>query len=60
MQAKHGYCDICGAIQPAEFEPLTVEDTTDRYLGGEVVCRVCGIIVATLSRPKQDEAQLSS
>jgi hypothetical protein len=56
MQATHAYCDICGAIQPAEFEPLTVEDTTDRYLGGDVVCRVCRTIIAALYRPKHGEA----
>jgi hypothetical protein len=52
MQPTHIYCSNCEAIQPANFEPLTVDDETGCYLGGDIACTVCGLIIATLYRPK--------
>jgi hypothetical protein len=55
MEATHIYCSNCEAIQRAEFEPLIFEDDTGSYLGGDALCTVCRLIIATLYRPKQDK-----
>lgn len=48
--ATHAYCELCGEITPATFEPLESPSGDAIYLGGDVVCSRCRFVIATLYR----------
>ncbi len=51
---SHAYCHNCDAIQPVFVEELHSVSTpkdTDSWLAGDMVCKVCAFIVATLYAP---------
>lgn len=48
----HFWCECCDAITPAILEPLEHEDTTGKFLGGDVVCADCHFVIATMYRVK--------
>lgn len=50
----HAWCDNCHAIQEVRIEIMENVDTTGSYLGGDIVCKVCAWIVATVYRIKQE------
>lgn len=50
--ATHVYCEVCHNIQPAIFEPLTAPDYSARFLGGDIVCKVCALVIVTLYKKK--------
>lgn len=54
LQAKiptHIYCEICG-IQPVIIEPAHTEDISGKYIGGDLVCDTCKLVIATHYREK--------
>jgi hypothetical protein len=53
--ATHVYCDTCGKIQPAEQERLEMIDVTRRFMGGDILCSVCGSIIASVYREITDD-----
>lgn len=48
---EYAYCPNCRKIRLIAAEPLKSQDTTGRFLGGDLVCTVCRVIIATLYKP---------
>ncbi len=51
---SHAYCHNCDEIQPVfveELHPVSTPRDTDSWLAGDMVCKVCAFIVATLYAP---------
>ena len=48
-EATHVYCDMCKQTQITIIEPLKKDDRND-YPWGDIVCGVCHVPVATLSK----------
>jgi MinD superfamily P-loop ATPase len=50
---SHGYCNHCKKIQRVCWEDLFRLDNTGNYIGGDVFCKACGSIVATILYAEQ-------
>ncbi len=51
MSITHAYCDNCETVRSVFFEdlhPVTTPGVAGSWLGGDVVCKDCAWIVATL------------
>ncbi len=46
--ATHAYCTNCKAIEPATFEVLSGLSFNGLYLGGDITCRNCRVVIATV------------
>lgn len=46
-----GYCAGCQEFQPLEHEALFSEDVSRQFVGGDMLCRECGFVIATVFRP---------
>jgi hypothetical protein len=49
----HFWCEMCGVTQPTDMRDLKGLDSTGRFLGGDIVCSVCGGIIATYGYPAE-------
>ncbi len=52
----HAHCELCEEIQEVTREELHGEDTSGRFEGGDVVCKVCGLVLFTVYAPKVQES----
>jgi hypothetical protein len=48
----HAWCELCEKIQPVKREDLHGEDTTGKFLGGDILCTECGLVLLTVYVPK--------
>ena len=51
MTATHAYCNNCEEVRSVFFEklrPVVASGMAGDWLGGDVVCRECAWVVATL------------
>jgi hypothetical protein len=48
----HAYCATCDAIRTVTRESLTGPDTSVIFVGGDLLCKRCGFVVATLYKAK--------
>ena len=55
---ERGECENCG-LQPLDHEPLDSEDVSGRFLGGDILCNHCRLILATVykEKPATDSGQ---
>ena len=51
-EATHIYCESCGSIQPIIIEPLTAADESNEYLGGDLLCCTCHLVITTIFKVK--------
>ena len=49
--ATHIYCRSCKGIKPMIIDPLCGRDMTGQFVGIDLVCGNCRLIIATVSRP---------
>jgi len=57
----HAYCEICG-ISEVIVESMDGVSTCGEYLGGDIVCKKCKLVIVTIFRknpPKSEENQNS-
>lgn len=52
------WCENCGVIQPTFLEQLANIDTTGKFVGGDVVCRICHSVVSTIYKPAKTVERL--
>ena len=45
---SHAWCDSCKAVRLALFEKLSHTSLDGCYIGGDVVCGECYLVIATL------------
>ena len=53
---SHAYCHNCDEIQPVfveDLHPVSTPKDKDNWRAGDMVCRVCAFIVATLYAPDE-------
>jgi hypothetical protein len=43
------YCSSCGDHQPVEIEPLRKDDLNGDVAWGDIICRKCRFIIATVT-----------
>lgn len=43
------YCSCCGEHQPVDIEPLTVDELNRHTAWGDILCRKCHFVIATMS-----------
>jgi hypothetical protein len=43
----HFWCPLCDAIQPAFFEGFDNIDVSGQFVGGDIVCETCRLVIAT-------------
>ena len=48
---ERGKCENCG-LESLVHEPLDSEDVSGRFLGGDIVCNNCKLILATVYKEK--------
>jgi len=48
---EHGECETCG-LQPLEHKSLDSEDVSGQFLGGDILCNSCRLILATVYKQK--------
>ena len=48
---EHGECETCG-LQPLEHKSLDSEDVSGQFLGGDILCNHCRLILATVYKQK--------
>ena len=48
---ERGKCENCG-LESLVHEPLDSEDVSRRFLGGDIVCNNCKLILATVYKEK--------
>lgn len=46
------YCEGCGEHQPVVIEPLKFDDLNDDAWG-DIVCKVCHVVIATMSANRE-------
>jgi len=46
------YCENCKKVQPVEIEVPWMSDPDDGFLGGDVLCSKCRLVIGTLFKPK--------
>ena len=51
----HAYCDECMEIVKVDIDPNETANSSMEYVGRDIVCSECRIIIATIFR-KNDEA----
>lgn len=49
MMSVRFYCDACEKSQLVEIEPLTTDDLNPDKAWGDIVCKVCHLVIATIS-----------
>jgi hypothetical protein len=56
----HFWCPLCDAIQPAFFEGFDNIDVSGQFVGGDIVCETCRLVIATAYRPESSSIKFDS
>ena len=56
-KATHVYCDSCDDIMPIAKDgfDLVTSDDLDEFVGGELVCKRCSLVIATVFRKVEQQ-----
>jgi hypothetical protein len=46
----HVYCNTCEKIQPMDQQPLEMIDASGKFIGGDLLCRVCTNVITAVYR----------
>lgn len=52
IEVSHVFCPTCSAMQPAGLHSQD-DDGNERFIGVDLVCSVCGTIVATIFKERR-------
>jgi hypothetical protein len=50
------YCENCQKVQPLDIEVPWMDDPDDGFLGGDVLCSKCRLIIGTLFKRKSSQS----
>jgi hypothetical protein len=50
------YCENCKKVQPLDIEVPWMSEPDDSFLGGDVLCSKCRLIIGTLFRPEVSQS----
>ncbi len=49
----HVWCEVCQTIRPIKLDDMHADDATGHYTEArDLMCTVCGLVIATLYLPK--------
>jgi hypothetical protein len=54
----HSWCEVCEKIQLVTQEELRREDKTGKFLGGDLLCAECRLVLLRVYLPKDPESLL--
>lgn len=43
----HFWCETCNAIRPVIFDKCPTPDISRKYVGGDICCEKCSLVIAT-------------